>query len=119
MYVTQLIARESVRRHLAHASQTTEQNLPLTFCPSICKISGVVAQVPKPQWTADDLAPVVNHGLDSFGPDRVVFGSDWPVCRRGAELGAWITALRQIVSGRAESEQRKLFHDSAQRFYLV
>jgi L-fuconolactonase len=86
---------------------------------TICKISGVVAQVPKPQWTADDLAPVVNHCLDSFGPDRVVFGSDWPVCRLGAELGQWIAALQEIVRARPETERRKLFHDNAQRFYRV
>jgi L-fuconolactonase len=85
----------------------------------ICKISGVVAQVPQPQWTADDLAPVVRHCLDSFGPDRVVFGSDWPVCRLGAELGAWISALQQIVRDRPEDQQRKLFHDNAQKFYRV
>ena len=41
----------------------------------------------QPQWTAEDLAPVVNHCLDAFGPERVVFGSDWPVCRMGGELG--------------------------------
>ena len=53
----------------------------------ICKISGIVARVSK-QWTAEDLAPIVNHCLDSFGPDRVVFGGDWPVCPKGATLPA-------------------------------
>ena len=46
----------------------------------ICKISGIVARAPAGNWSADILAPVVNHCLDSFGPDRVVFGGDWPVC---------------------------------------
>jgi L-fuconolactonase len=86
---------------------------------TICKISGVVAQVPKPQWTPDDLAPIVNHCLDAFGPERVVFGSDWPVCRVGAELGQWIAALQQIVAERPADHQRKLFHDNAQAFYRV
>jgi L-fuconolactonase len=86
---------------------------------TVCKISGVVAQVPKPTWTPDDLAPVINHCLDSFGPDRVVFGSDWPVCRTGAELGEWIAALKQIVAQRPAVQQRKLFHDNAQAFYRV
>jgi L-fuconolactonase len=87
---------------------------------TICKISGIVAQVPKPTWTAEDLAPVVNHCLNSFGPERVVFGSDWPVCRTGgAELGQWIAALQGIVKDRPEAERRKLFHDNAQAFYRV
>ena len=55
----------------------------------ICKISGIVARVPK-QWSADDLAPIVNHCLDTFGPERVVFGSDWPVCLNGAPLRDWV-----------------------------
>ena len=84
-----------------------------------CKISGVVAKAPQPQWTADDLAPVVNHCLDAFGPDRVVFGGDWPVCRLGGELAAWVAALRQIVQSRPEVQQRQLLHDNAQRLYRV
>lgn len=86
---------------------------------TICKISGVVAQVPKPEWTPADLAPVINHCLDSFGPQRVVFGSDWPVCRMGAELGQWIAALKEIIATRPAAEQRKLLHDNAQAFYRV
>ena len=82
----------------------------------ICKISGIVARVPKP-WTADDLAPIVNHCLDAFGPDRVVFGSDWPVCLSGAPLKDWVMALKQIIASRPVDQQRKLFHDNAVRFY--
>jgi predicted TIM-barrel fold metal-dependent hydrolase len=85
----------------------------------ICKISGVVAKAPQPQWTAADLAPVVNHCLDEFGPERVVFGSDWPVCRLGGELAAWVAALRQILAQRPAEQQRQLLHDNAQRLYRV
>ena len=59
----------------------------------VCKISGIVARA-APGWSAADLAPAVNHCIDSFGEDRIVFGSDWPVCTFGAPLGEWITALR-------------------------
>jgi predicted TIM-barrel fold metal-dependent hydrolase len=84
----------------------------------ICKISGIVARVPK-EWSADDLAPVVNHCLDSFGPDRVIFGSDWPVCLLGAPLKSWVAALRQIISSRPIAEQRKLCSDNATAFYKL
>ncbi len=86
---------------------------------AICKISGVVAKAPQPSWTAEDLAPAVNHCLDQFGPDRVVFGSDWPVCRLGGELAAWVAALREIIHSRPESEQRRLLRENAQRLYRV
>ena len=83
----------------------------------VCKISGIVASMPKGNWSPDDLAPVVNYCLDAFGPDRVVFASDWPVCTRGATLRQWVEALKDIVSSRPEADQRKLFHDNAVRFY--
>jgi L-fuconolactonase len=85
---------------------------------TLCKISGVVARVIK-EWSADDLAPIVNHCLDSFGPDRVIFGSDWPVCLLGAPLVEWTKALRQIVASRPEAEQKKLFSENAVRQYRL
>ena len=82
----------------------------------VCKISGIIARAPA-GWNADTLAPTVNHCLDSFGPDRVVFGGDWPVCNFGASLGAWVAALREIVFGRPEEEQAKLLAGNAERLY--
>lgn len=85
---------------------------------TLCKISGIIARVTK-EWSADDLAPIVNHCLDSFGPDRVIFGSDWPVCLLGAPLKEWTTALRKIVSNRPAAEQEKLFSKNAERYYRL
>lgn len=84
---------------------------------TICKISGIVARMEKGKWSADDLAPPVNHCLDTFGPDRVIFASDWPVCTRGATLRQWVTALKEIVRTRPEEERRKLFAENAIGFY--
>ena len=65
----------------------------------------------------EDLAPVVNHCLDAFGPDRVFFGGDWPVCLLGSPVRGWVDALKQIVSSRPASEQRKLWSANAIKFY--
>ncbi len=83
----------------------------------MCKISGIVAFVPPGKWHAEDLAPVVNHCLDTFGPDRVFFGGDWPVCLLGSPVRSWVDALKQIISSRPASEQRKLWAANAKRFY--
>lgn len=83
----------------------------------VCKISGIVVRATPGEWKADDLAPVINHCLDEFGPDRVMFGGDWPVCTLTASYAQWVNALKQIVAHRPLDEQRKLFHDNAQRFY--
>lgn len=83
----------------------------------VCKISGIVARMTKGAWTAADLAPVVNHCLEVFGPERVMFASDWPVCTRAASLRQWVTALLEIVRDRTPDQQRKLWHDNALRVY--
>jgi predicted TIM-barrel fold metal-dependent hydrolase len=81
------------------------------------KVSGIVASAKPGAWSADDLAPFVNHTLDVFGPDRVMFAGDWPVCTLAATFAQWLGALKSIVRGRKLEEQRKLFHDNAVRFY--
>jgi L-fuconolactonase len=82
----------------------------------ICKISGIVARVPK-EWSSEDLAPIVNHCLDSFGPDRVIFGSDWPVCLLGATYRQWVTSLKEIIASRPLADQKKLLSENAIAFY--
>ena len=85
----------------------------------VCKVSGIVASAAPGPWTADDLGPIVRHVLDRFGPDRVVFGGDWPVCTLAATYRQWVEALRQIVADRPIAEQKKLFHDNAIRVYRL
>ncbi len=83
----------------------------------VCKISGIIARVPAEGWSSADLAPIVDHCLECFGPDRVMFASDWPVCLRGASLRRWVEVLREIVAARPVVEQRKLFAENAVSFY--
>jgi predicted TIM-barrel fold metal-dependent hydrolase len=83
----------------------------------VCKVSGIVVSARPGKWSAADLAPIVNHTLDVFGPDRVMFGGDWPVCTLAATYKQWVEALRSIVQERKEAEQKKLFHDNAVKFY--
>lgn len=82
----------------------------------VVKISGIVVQA-RARWTADNLAPVINHTLNTFGPDRVMFAGDWPVCTLRATYRQWVEALRSIVRNRPAEEQRKLFHDNALKYY--
>ena len=83
----------------------------------MCKVSGLVNTAKKDAWGPADLAPIVNHVLDSFGPDRAIFASDWPVCTTVATLAEWVAALKDVVRGRPADQQRKLFHDNAVRVY--
>jgi len=85
----------------------------------VVKVSGIVASATPGKWSASDLARIVNHTLDVFGPDRVMFGGDWPVCTLAATYRQWYDALREIVSNRPEGEQRRLFYDNAIRNYRL
>jgi len=85
----------------------------------IGKISGIIASGAGGKWTIENLAPIINHTLDVFGPDRVVFGGDWPVCTLAASFRQWVETLRAIVADRPLEERRKLFHDNAVKFYRL
>jgi predicted TIM-barrel fold metal-dependent hydrolase len=84
-----------------------------------CKISGLVAYADPAKWTVHDLRPFVDHVIASFGWDRVLFGSDWPVCTLSASYKQWVEALQAITQGAGEVNQRKLFYDNAVRVYRL
>ncbi len=91
----------------------------LAKCENVfCKISGVIARLPS-GGDANDLAPIINHCLDAFGPDRVVFGSDWPVCLLGAPLLTWVRYLHEIIATRSAEDQQKLWSKNAMRIYTL
>jgi predicted TIM-barrel fold metal-dependent hydrolase len=83
-----------------------------------CKVSGLVAYADA-DWTADDLRPFVEHVIESFGWDRVVWGSDWPVCTLTADLGRWVAATRTLIAGESEDNQAKLLNGNARRIYRL
>ena len=83
---------------------------------AVCKASGIVASA-TPDWTVKQIAPNIQFTLDTFGPDRVMFGGDWPVCTLRATYRRWVEALNEITQERSHAERRKLFHDNAVRFY--
>lgn len=83
----------------------------------VCKISGLVDNVPDYPLTAGDLVPMIDHCLDAFGPDRVIFAGDWPVCLRGTSLRAWVELLKEVTAGRSETDRKKLFRDNAVKLY--
>jgi predicted TIM-barrel fold metal-dependent hydrolase len=84
-----------------------------------CKISGLVAYADPQKWTAEDLRPFVEHTIASFGWDRVLFGSDWPVCTLSATYRQWVEALQLLTQAADEANRRKLFHDNAVRVYRL
>jgi L-fuconolactonase len=84
-----------------------------------CKVSGLVTEADFETWTREDLKPYIDHVIECFGFDRVIYGSDWPVAAQATEYPRWVEALEWAVSGCSDDELRKLFRDNALRFYRV
>jgi predicted TIM-barrel fold metal-dependent hydrolase len=84
-----------------------------------CKISGLVAYADPATWSADDLRPYIEHVIACFGWDRILFGSDWPVCTLSGSCLQWVDALSSITASAGQTQQKKLFHDNALRVYRL
>lgn len=86
----------------------------------VCKLSGMVTEADMDNWTPADLQPYVDHVLECFGPDRVMYGGDWPVSLLGSRhWGHWVDTLDDLTAALDEDEKQKLFHDNAVRVYRL
>lgn len=83
-----------------------------------CKLSGLVTEAGD-GWTPERLRPYVDHVVDCFGPDRLMFGSDWPVCTLQASYAEVVNAARTLLGRHfGPSEMARVFGGNARRFYL-
>jgi L-fucono-1,5-lactonase len=81
-----------------------------------CKLSGMVTEA-SPPWTVASLRPYAEVVLDAFGPARVMFGSDWPVCLLAASYADVISAARELTAALTREEQALIFGGTAARVY--
>jgi L-fuconolactonase len=84
-----------------------------------CKLSGMITEADHTSWTADDLRPYVQHVLSLFGPERLMFGSDWPVCRLAGSWKRVLAAFTQAIGAQTMATREHLLGGTAARFYGV
>jgi L-fuconolactonase len=82
-----------------------------------CKVSGMITEADHARWVPADLAQFVERTLQAFGPDRVMYGSDWPVCTLAGSYERVIGALREVLGGVDGSTESAIFERSARAFY--
>ncbi|ONI74716.1 amidohydrolase [Actinosynnema sp. ALI-1.44] len=82
-----------------------------------CKLSGLVTEADWAQWTVDDLRPYADVVLAAFGPERLMFGSDWPVCLLAGSYGEVVDAAEDLTAGLGRTERDQVFGLTAQRVY--
>ena len=84
-----------------------------------CKVSGLVTEADWRHWTVDDLKPYVQKALEVFGPDRLMFGSDWPVCELAGSYEQVYSAAVEAFGPLSASERAAIFGGTAARFYSL
>ncbi|WFE44070.1 amidohydrolase family protein [Verrucosispora sp. WMMD1129] len=94
-------------RALAKAANTT------------AKVSGLTTEVPRSPWSTADLRPAVDHALDVFGPQRLMFGSDWPVCLLASSYPRWIEAVTELLGDLGPTDRAAFWEGTARRSYRL
>jgi L-fuconolactonase len=84
----------------------------------VCKLSGLATEA-SPGWSVATLKPYVDHLLDCFGPERLMWGSDWPVLNLNGDYTQWFDAARRLTAHLEASAQQAIFGDTARGFYRL
>ena len=84
-----------------------------------CKLSGLVTEANWTSWSTEDLRPSVDRVLDFFGPKRMMFGSDWPVCLLAAPYAQVLESFQTLLADLAEDERKRIFGENVREFYRL
>ncbi|GGR76637.1 amidohydrolase [Streptomyces humidus] len=84
-----------------------------------CKVSGLITEADHEKWTVDDLRPVWDVLLSAFGPDRLMFGSDWPVADLAGGWNRWAATVEELLDGCSGAEIHAVLAGTATAFYRL
>ena len=84
-----------------------------------CKLSGLVTDADWKSWKPEDLKPYLEVALEAFGPDRLMFGSDWPVCQLAADYRDVFDVVDEFLMQLSPDEAAKIFGSTAMKFYNI
>jgi L-fuconolactonase len=116
-FVLDHLAKPFIREHTL--SPWSEQIADLSAGENVwCKVSGMVTEAKRDFWKREDFRPYLDVVCESFGVDRLMFGSDWPVCLLAASYEQVYDIMRHYLHGRSEQTRGKLFGGNCARFYL-
>ena len=84
-----------------------------------CKLSGLVTEADWTQWTIEDIRPYAETVLSEFGPERVLFGTDWPVCELASSYAGVTDLARELCADLSDAERASVFGDNAREWYRL
>jgi len=85
----------------------------------VCKISGLPTYCAPGKMSIEILRPWVEHVIQCFGWNRVVWGGDWPVCNLNSKFEEWVNALEILLANETEAHRTALYLDNARRIYRI
>jgi L-fuconolactonase len=88
-----------------------------TFPNVFCKLSGMVTEAKWKRWTRDDFYPFIDEVMESFGPSRIMYGSDWPVCLLSASYAEQLNIVDTYIASLSENERTMIMGGNATAFY--
>jgi L-fuconolactonase len=122
-FVIDHIAKPEMKAHKIEAQKIKEWAAGIRVIaanPNVyCKISGLITEADWHNWKPDDFKPYLDIVFGSFGPDRIMFGSDWPVCLLAGSYSQVKALVDDYVRGWPESDRAKFFGGNASRFYRL
>ncbi|MFC8343247.1 amidohydrolase family protein [Streptomyces sp. NPDC057280] len=83
----------------------------------VCKVSGLITEADHEKWTVDDIRPAWDVLVSAFGPERLMFGSDWPVANLAGGWNRWAATVDELLTGWSESDVHALLAGTATAFY--
>ena len=87
--------------------------------PHYCKFSNLVCNADLDHWTIEDLRPFADAVIEAFGPDRMIWGSDWPHVLRASSWQRWLDTARKLTACLGLAAQHRIFHENARTFYRI
>ncbi|MFF1604748.1 amidohydrolase family protein [Streptomyces mirabilis] len=85
----------------------------------VCKVSGLITEADHERWTVDDIRPAWDVLLSAFGPDRLMFGSDWPVANLAGGWNRWAATVDELLDGCSADETSAILAGTATTFYRL
>ena len=92
----------------------------LARCPNVlCKLSGLITEADPARWSREELRPYLEHALECFGPERVMYGSDWPVSARTHLYTTWVAILDEVLAGLDPAARERVWRGTARAVYRL
>ena len=115
-FILDHIGKPDIKAQLLEPWKTQIKELS-QFSNVSCKLSGLVTEADMDNWTKEDLKPYIDHILNCFGTDKIMFGGDWPVSIQATTYKKWVETVDWALRDLSEEDQKKIYYQNAKGFY--